>query len=422
MIRDKLIHSISKTKIMPKQTKRTSVRARIAALTFGQRIVLYTLSAVVLLAPVSTIASWAASCKSTADCRNQISDLREQNDSAQASLNTLLAQAGSYQAAISSLQGQIDSLTAVITSNEQKQADIQAQIVAKQAELDQQRKVLAADLKAMYVDGQMTTIEMLATSKNLSDYVDKEEYRQTVQTKIRETMQQIAALQKQLQTEKSEVENLLANQRKQESQVADARAEQARLLSYNQSQQAGFNAQIKANQAQITSLQRQQAALNAVGSSAVYVPASGGSGGACDNGGGNGGYPMAWCNAPKDTVVTSFHPDPGNYTNRECTSFAYWYFTSVLGHTDFRVGYGNAKTWTYNSNYPLHSTPVPNSIGVKDTGTYGHVLIVKAVPGQTFAGITVPSGRVLVYEMNSDFNGYFRAALRDIDTFAGFLY
>jgi surface antigen/peptidoglycan hydrolase CwlO-like protein len=404
------------------KTKNTSVKAGLSSLSFSKRVILYGIIAAFILTPATSIIAQAVTCKTSSDCRAQISDLRDTNASAQSSLDNLIAQAGSYQAAIGALQSQIDSVTAVIHANEQKQADIQAQIVQKQAELDHQRKILAADVKAIYVDGQMTTIEMLATSKNLSDYVDKEEYRETVQNKIRDTMSQIVALQKQLQQQKAEIDSLLVSQKQQESELAAARAKQAGLLAMNQSQQANFNTQIKANNAQIASLQRQQAAMNAVGSSAVFVAASGGSGGACDNGGGNGGYPMPWCNAPKDSVTTSFHPSPGNYTNRECTSFAYWYFTSVLGHGDFRVGYGDAKTWTYNSNYPLHSTPVANSIGVKDTGTYGHVLIVKATPGQTFGGVSVPAGRVLVYEMNSDFSGHFRAALRDINTFAGFLY
>jgi peptidoglycan hydrolase CwlO-like protein/surface antigen len=403
---------------MPKIILKAVQKSRL----LSRRTVLAILGVVVVLTPVSSIVVRAASCKTSSDCSSKIIDLREENQNAQSSLNSLVDQASSYQDAIAKLQGQIDSVTSVIRANEKKQADYQAKIVKKQAELERQREILASALKAMYVDGQMSTIEMLATSKNLSDYVDKEENRETVQNKIRQTMDEIAVIQKQLEEQKAAVDSLLASQRKQEKELASARAEQKRFLSMNQSQQSAFAAKIKSNSSQIASLQRQQAALNAVGSTAVYVAASGGSGGACDNGGGNGGYPMPWCNAPKDSVVTSFHPDKYNYTNRECTSFAYWYFTSVLGHKDFRVGYGNAKTWTYNSNYPLHGSPAKNSIGVKDTGTYGHVLIVKALPGDTFGGVTVPAGRVLVYEMNYDFTGHFRAALRDINTFAGFLY
>lgn len=376
-----------------------------------------------LVATTSTYLVNAATCSSSSDCANQINNLRGQNDTAQGKLNDLVTQAGSYQAAIAALQTQIDSIKAVIVSNQVKQAELKQEIIKKQAEIDEQRKILGSALRTMYLDDQMSTIEMLATSRNLSDYVDKEEYRTVAQNKIQETLAQIVALQQQLQQKKADVDTLIANEQKQQTQLDSDRAQQAELLSYNQSQQNNFNSQIKANQALISKLQAQQAAINAVGSHSVYVAASGGSGGACDSGGGNGGYPMPWCNAPKDTVVTSFHPSPGNYTNRECTSFAYWYFTSVEGHMDFNVSYGSdAKDWIYNTNYPVRNNPAVGAIGVKTSGTYGHVVIVKALPGQTFSGITVPAGEVLVYEMNSDFQGHFRASLRDINTFGGFLY
>ena len=388
------------------------------SLSLSRRTVLVLSALALLVAPASTMMARAASCRSTTSCKSQINNLRNQNTDAQSALNSLVAQAGSYQAAIVALQGEIDSLTQVIQANEAKQAQLQAEIIAKQAELDRQRQILGSDVKAMYVDDQMSTIEMLATSKNLSDYVDKEEYRQTVQNSIRTTMAQIAALQKQLQQQKTDIESLLAQQRDQENSLAADKSKQASLLSYNQSQQASFNAQIAANNAQIAKLRADQAALNAVGAHAVTVPASGGSGGACDSGNGNGGYPMIWCRPAQDSVRTSFGY---SLNNRECTSYAYWYFTSVLGHTDFRVS-GNANRWLATSSYPTHGDPAVNSIGVKTAGTYGHVVIVRALEGQTYNGVTVPSGEVLVSEMNYDWNGHFRFALRDVDTFAGFIY
>ncbi len=392
--------------------------------TISVKKVLLLLAAVALVAVPGRQLVEAVSCSSTRDCNNQIGDLQDANSNAQSSLSSLMNQAGSYQAAIAALQSQIDSVSQVIQANQAKQAQIQAEIVAKQAELDQQRKVLGSDIKAMYVDGQMTTIEMLATSKNLSDYVDKEEYRQIVQNKIQDTMSQIAVLQKQLGQRKADIDSLLASETLQQNELATDRAKQTAMLSYNQSQQNDFNSQIAGNMAQIKKLQAQQAALNAVGSTAVNVTASGGSGGNCANPSNNqnGGYPLPWCNARQDSVVTSYHPDPGNYTNRECTSFAYWYFTSMEGHTDFRVGYGDAKNWISSSNYPVHDNPADGAIGVKTAGAFGHVVIVKATAGETFGGVTVPAGQVLVYEMNYDYTGHFRTSLRDVSTFAGFLY
>lgn len=396
---------------MRKNITKTSVK-------FSRRTLFTAAVAALLLAPVSTLVVRAASCSSSSDCSHQINNLQDKNDSARSALDGLLDQASSYQDAINSLQHQINELAAVIHANEVKQAKIEAKIEKNQAELDHHREVLAAAVKAVYVDGQMSTIEMLATSKSLSAYVDKEEYRETVQTKIRETMAQIAELQKTLQLQKSSVQSLLENKRSQQSELAAARAKQKSMLAYNESQQANFNSQIKANNSKIAKLRAQQAALNAVGAHSVYVPASGGSGGKCDAGNGNGGYPMKWCNAAQDSVHTSFG---WSANNRECTSYAFWYFTSILGHGDFKVS-GNANQWLRTSSYPTHSAPARNSIGVKTAGTYGHVVIIHALPGDTYKGVTVPRGEVLVSEMNYDWNGHFRYSLRDINTFAGFIY
>jgi surface antigen len=149
----------------------------------------------------------------------------------------------------------------------------------------------------------------------------------------------------------------------------------------------------------------------------VTIPAkSGGSGGACDAGYGNGGYPLPWCNAVQDSVNTA-----GYFPNRECTSYAYWYFTQIEGHTDFYVT-GNANQWLRTSSYATHSSPQVGSLAVETAGTYGHVAVVQALPGQTYAGATVPTGYVLVSEMNYDYEGHFRYSYSPLTKFAGYIY
>jgi hypothetical protein len=111
----------------------------------------------------------------------------------------------------------------------------------------------------------------------------------------------------------------------------------------------------------ITKLEIQQAALIQSGTRNVTVAAVAtvtGIGGACDSGSGNGGYPMSWCNAPMDSEATI--PYTSEAINRECTSYAYWYFTSVEGHTNF-VAWGNAKYWATSSNYPTRANPTVQS-------------------------------------------------------------
>lgn len=169
----------------------------------------------------------------------------------------------------------------------------------------------------------------------------------------------------------------------------------------------------------ITPEQAHQATLIQEDTLAVTPIKPTGSGGACDNGAGNGGYPMEWCDARMDSIRTvSYSSDR---INRECTSYAYWYFTTVEGYSDFHVT-GNANRWARTSNYPTHATPTEGAIAVETTGAYGHVAIVQALPGQTYEGKVVPDGYVLVSEMNYDWQGHFRYSYSPLSKFSAYIY
>jgi hypothetical protein len=234
--------------------------------------------------------------------------------------------------------------------------------------------------------------------------VDAETYRGAVQTKIQNTLKEIAALQNELKDQQAQVEQLLELQKNQQARLDSDKAEKNRLLSLNQSEQDSYNHQIASNNKKISELQAQQAAINARNSQTVYIPgASGGSGGACDEGSGNGGYPMSWCNAPQDTIPTiPYSSDP---INRECTSFAYWYYTQVEGKSLYVTG--NAKDWA-TSNY----TPRAGAIGISSAGYYGHAMIILATGGHTWHGVSVPAGQVLTMSMNYDYQGHFHYDFR----------
>lgn len=347
--------------------------------------------------------------------QDQIEQLQAETSRDQTAVDTLLLEAKSYEDAIAALQTQISVLEQNIAVNQSRQEDLQKQISAKQKELDAQRKVLGDDIKAMYVNDQLSTIEMLATSRNLNDFVDSATYREAVQRKVQKTLKEIAALQNQLQGQKLEVDKLLAAQRVQQDQLAEDRARQNVLLNYNATQRLAFNERIKANQDKIAELQAKQAALNQQGATRVTITGNE-RGGACDGGSGNGGYHLASgamgnvCEAPKDSIL-----DWAGIENRECTSYAYWYFKRVAGNADFTAS-GDAKYWVQTSNYPVHNWPKVNAIGVKTEGQWGHVVIVQAIGPTVYKGVTVPAGQVLTSEMNSDFTGKFGYNLRGIGT------
>ncbi len=330
----------------------------------------------------------------------KIQALQGSNAQNQAAATNLQAQSNSYQDAINKLQAQIDGVQAQLNASQAQQADLEQQIIQKQADLDRQRALLSNDVKAMYVDGQMSSIEMLATSKNLSDFVDKEEYRNLVQKKIQDTLAAITKLQSELKIQKTQVDQLIENQKAQQAQLAANRQQQADLLAYTEAQKNQFNAQISSNNSQIGELRRQQIIANA-----RYNIGPAGTGVNC-----GGGYPAKWCNIGQDTSIDSW----GMY-NRECVSY-----TAFKVHQDFLAGRnnrdmpywggsGNANQWDENARaagIPVDSDPTPGSIAISNAGAYGHAMYVEQV--------SVINGQQAVYvsQYNASLDGRYSEGWR----------
>ena len=307
--------------------------------------------------------------------QQQIKTLQAENDANQNAVGQLQEQAVSYQDAILRLNSQINSLQAQINDNVAKQESLQQQIIQKQVELDQQRKALGEDIKSMYVNEQMSTVEMLATSRDLSHFVDAETYRGAVQTKIQGTLNEIARIQGQLRSQKDQIAVLLQMQQNQQTQLATAKSEQNNLLSMNASQQSSYNEKTKANQAKIADLIAEQLRANSAGSS-----------GPLSRDPNNGYYPYAnWAFSMSTApgCVDNDGPDRWGYCTRQCVSYAAWAVERSGRQAPYY--YGNAKDWVAaarRENVPVYTTnPQPGDVVISTAGTWGHAMYVERVAG-----------------------------------------
>lgn len=318
----------------------------------------------------------------------QIKALNAQNQVAQGLVNGLAAQAGSYLQTINQLQIQINAMQAALSANQTQQAATQQKITENQNKITQERAYLADDIKTMYTDGQLSTIEELATSKNLSDYVDKQTYRTSVQNKINTTIKEIAALQAQLQKQKAELDVLIASEQQQNAQLATAQTQQQQLLNYNQGQQAAFNQQISANSGRIAQLRQAQIAANA-----RFI--GGGSSGAAGTGSTcGGGYPAKWCEIPQDSVIDSW----GMY-NRECVSYTAFRVAASGRTMPYWGGSGNANQWVADAQgagIPVDHSPRVGDVAISLAGAYGHAMYVEGVNAD---------GTINISQYNAALNG-----------------
>jgi len=317
--------------------------------------------------------------------QQQIQNLQNQNAANQNAVSQLQGQAVSYQDAINHLNAQIYQLQGEIQANLATQASLQQQIEQKQAQLEEQKKGLGEDLKSMYVNGSMTTVEMLATSQDLSHFVDAETYRGAVQTSIQKTLAQIATIQAQLKSQKDQLVIKQQQQQQQQSQLSTAQAQQSNLLAMNEQQQSSYNAQTQANQAKINDLIAEQARANATTSPGGYYfirfPGAVSSHDVSIN-----DYPYANAGFGMSTApgcVDNDGPDRWGYCTRQCVSYAAW-AVERSGRTA-PTYYGNAKDWisaARSAGIPIFpSDPQPGDVAISTAGTWGHAMYVEKVDG-----------------------------------------
>ncbi len=314
--------------------------------------------------------------------QDQINAL-EQQKSASLSQSTSLGQkAQGIQGEINALAAQIANIQAQIDVNTARQNDLNNQIDAAQKKLVEQKELLSANIRQMYIEGDISPLEMIASSKNLSDFVDQQEYRDRIKANIVSTMDEIQKLKQQLDAQQKEVTQILDDQKALRGSLDQKNAEAgAKLSSVNQTK-AGFDAQIQNQSAAIASLRAQQRAANSrLGGSAVAGDPS------------KGGYPSNWANAPQDSLVDSW----GMY-NRECVSYTAWRVHSSGRNMPYWGGHGNAKQWpgnARNDGIPVDGNPQVGDVAISTGGYYGHAMYVEAVSG----------GRVYVSQYNYSIRG-----------------
>jgi surface antigen len=324
----------------------------------------------------------------------QINQLKADNSQKQGAAQSLQVQADTIQGVINGLQQQINVLQQQIVENTAKSDALKVKIAEAEAELVRERDLLGQNIKAMYLEGDITTLEMLASSKDLSDFVDKQQYRSSVKDKIRDTLDKITTLKLQLNAQKEEVEKLLKDQEAMQATIAAQKAQQADLLSFTEAQKSQYLQAIKTNNSQIASLRAQQAAENARLFSGAKVVL----GSACDTGHGDT-YPSPWCSSGQDSMIDSW-----GMFNRECVSYTAWKVAESGRYMPYWGGIGNANQWDDNARragIPVDTNPQAGDVAIKNSQPYGHAMYVESVNGD---------GTINISQYNANLNGQFSRA------------
>lgn len=335
-----------------------------------------------LLAPVAHAIDFDAQINAL---RGQIRQNQDAANQKRSEANTLANKVASLNAEIAAVQGSLNLTRTEMQKTEREIADTTAR-------LEEQKENLRENIKALYKDRDITPIEVLASSENLSDFVGKQQYMDDLKTKIESTIASINELKAQLEARQAALTQKAEQEKAALAEVARLRNEQQTLLAQTRSEEALYQQQVAADSARVEELKKQQAAIIAASQRSV-------------NYGGSGSYP--WANVPYPCWnVNNGCADPWGMFKRECVSYTAWKVASTGRNMPFWGGRGHAKQWPSSA----MSAGIPVSYGsgarvgdvmITTAGTYGHAMYVERVNGD---------GTVFVSQYNAGFDGRYSTA------------
>lgn len=328
---------------------------------------------------------------------DQINALQSKVNQYKQQAGALQVQIGSLQAAVNELEVQKNIIQTQIDLNQTKYEQLQQQIKDTEKKIADNKAALGEILADIKVGDTITPLEMLASSNNVADYVDKQSYRSSASDTLKSMIDKIKQLKIDLDKAKADTEKVLADQNVQKNALIANQQQQQTLLDQTKGEEAAYQSLIGAAQQQMSDASARQAAYyrslqSSPGGGSAGVVGSfqytnwSGNQGSC---GGGYGYSSVqgrnYCSYGHDAIV-----DEWQLYNRECVSYVAWALQYKFGkHVNGFRGQGNAMDWpnsapAYSGAVRVYNPQPGDAVILPASGGFapiGHAMIVESVNG-----------------------------------------
>jgi len=326
---------------------------------------------------------------------DKINKIQNEIDAYQGTIDELGAKTNTLQSELSKIENEKSLIESKIQLTQTRYEQLLQDIKDTEEQIKNNKDALGATIADLYVENEVTPIEMVFSSNTISDYLDKQEYRNSVRDELVATIEEIKKLKKEIEADRDEVANNLEQQKAQKDLLAQKQTEQQNLIAQTQGQQAAYESLVIKRNDQVSSLKEQQKAAlaaltnngsNTAGSAGAFQYRNyTGSLGAC-----GGGYPTSstgiygqlWgCGYQADDLGSI---DEWALYNRECVSYTAWASYYRFGkHVTSFLGQGNANNWPTSApaimGANVNNTPKVGATAIANIGPVGHSMIVEKI-------------------------------------------
>ncbi len=220
--------------------------SRLKVSPFFRQLSMFVIAGVVVGSSVSALGIVGSSGAQTVEeLREQSQQIEEELEQSSQRAADLADEAVSLQGMIRSYDNQIQLANTQINSINNEIGRLEAELKKAEAELERQKELLRVSMRALYRRGGASTIELLAASDSFSDFIDEQEYLERLKSGIQDSANTVIELQEQMEEQKLEQEELLAQEEAVRRGLAEARSERERILAQTRGEEQRFRQQIE---------------------------------------------------------------------------------------------------------------------------------------------------------------------------------
>jgi len=171
---------------------------------------------------------------------DQITALQHEIDQYQTQAGDLRTKIGTLQDEIRGIDDQKRIIQAQIDLSQAKFDKLQQQIADTEQKIKDNQIALGETIADLYVGDTISPLEMLASSQNIGDYVDKQTYRSSIRDQLAQSIDTIKKLKASLEQQKTDVQRTLADQTNSRKALSDKESERGILLTQTQGQENAY--------------------------------------------------------------------------------------------------------------------------------------------------------------------------------------
>lgn len=324
--------------------------------------------------------------KSVEQLDKEIKALESQISGAESRASDLRNKAQTLQNELSGIENEKATIQSQIAIYQKQYEKLQIEIKNNEESIERNRSALGSILAAMSLEDDITPIERIAGSNNLSKALDNFEYQSAVKSQLVEKVDSIKRAKAELEKQRDEVKVALTNQQQAESALQEKIRQQNELIAQTKNDEAEYTKYANERNSQKAALQKQQQDM--IQAQILRAARAAGSGSLPQAIAGTSSYPWNDANCFVDANAVSYGGADGNGTDgygygcRQCVSYVAWKLRATKGIN--AAYWGNAKdvpASARRAGFRTGSTPKVGSFGVMSGGQYGHIVWVEAVNG-----------------------------------------